>query len=276
MRCSWLPFLLSLPSLAEAPKQNAAPVPQPRMVRVAEGSFQAAVSTASNKQEQAVSVAAFWMDRFPVTNGEFLAFVKEHPRWQRNRAPKLFVDEKYLSHWQGPLNLGSEAEPEQPVVLVSWFSARAFCEARQARLPTEIEWEYVASASETSRDARQDATWRKQILDWYSAPTPVRFAKVGRSVPNVYGVADLHGLIWEWVLDFGSTMMSGDSRDTGGADRLLFCGAAAIGAGRKNDYASFMRYAFRSSLKARYGSRNLGFRCVRNKAPKEAEKESYQ
>ncbi|HNN54495.1 MAG TPA: SUMF1/EgtB/PvdO family nonheme iron enzyme, partial [Pseudomonadota bacterium] len=85
---------------------------------------------------------------------------------------------------------------------------------------------------------------------------------VGQSPPNLYGVVDLHGLIWEWVLDFGSTMMSGDSRDSGGSDRMLFCGAAAVGAGEKQDYASFMRYAFRSSLRARYGSRNLGFRCA--------------
>lgn len=43
-----------------------------------------------------------------------------------------------------------------------------------------------------------------------------------------------------------------------------FCGAGAVTAADKNDYASFMRIAFRSSLKAGYTAGSLGFRCARD------------
>lgn len=251
-----------------------ASTPLPRMVQIPAGVFKASVSLASEsaatkdkKQADEVRISAFLIDRLPVTNAEFLLFVQESPRWQRDRAPRLLVDSEYLVHWQTPMALGANALANQPVTNVGWFAARAYCAARGARLPTEAEWEYVASASETQADARQDERWRKRILDWYATPTPKSLAKVGHSPPNFYGVFDLHGLTWEWVLDFSSTMMSGDSRDSGGSDRMLFCGAAAIGSGTKQDYASFMRYAFRSSLQARYSSRNLGFRCAADLVP---------
>ena len=79
-------------------------------------------------------VAAFTMDRTPVTNGEFLNFVRHHPEWQRNRVPKLFADPDYLSHWQAPDRLGGQIGAQQPVTRVSWFAARAYCEAAGRRL----------------------------------------------------------------------------------------------------------------------------------------------
>ncbi len=256
------------------PSLVQASTPPPQMVEIPAGVFKASVSLSSEssatkdkKESDEVRISSFFIDRLPVTNAEFLSFVKRNPRWQRDRAPRLMVDSEYLGHWQSPTELGKTALAEQPVSNVGWFAARAYCAARGGRLPTEAEWEYVASASETQADARQDEKWRKRILDWYAIPTPKTLAKVGHSSPNFYGVFDLHGLIWEWVLDFSSTMMSGDSRDSGGSDRMLFCGAAAIGSGTKQDYASFMRYAFRSSLQARYSSRNLGFRCAADLVP---------
>jgi formylglycine-generating enzyme required for sulfatase activity len=44
----------------------------------------------------------------------------------------------------------------------------------------------------------------------------------------------------------------------------LFCGGAALKAKDPKLYAAFMRFAFRSSLTAKYESANLGFRCVRD------------
>ena len=63
---------------------------------------------------------------------------------------------------------------------------------------------------------------------------------------------DLHGLVWEWTLDFNSVLISGESRKDVDTDTNLFCGSATIGATDLMNYAAFMRYAIRGSVKANY------------------------
>ena len=61
------------------------------------------------------------------------------------------------------------------------------------------------------------------------------------------GIADLHGVIWEWVDDFNAVVTSGESRGDSGPDAGLFCaGGAALSADPSN-YSAFMRYALRGS-----------------------------
>ena len=210
-----------------------------------------------------IKVDAFEMDRVPVTNGEFLAFVRAHPQWQRDRVAHVFADDGYLTHWAGPVELGPEATADQPVTRVSWFAAKAYCAARSKRLPTEAEWELAAAAGEKSAEGSAEPGFRERTLAWYSRPASARLPTVGRGTPNFWGVFDLNELVWEWVLDFNSTLVSGDSRTGASADRMQFCGAGALAAGDKQDYASFMRLAFRGSLEARYTTSALGFRCAR-------------
>ncbi len=211
-------------------------------------------------------VAAFEMDVYPVTNAEFLEFVREHAEWQRSRVSRLFADASYLHHWQGDLVLGPDAPPSSPVVYVSWFAARAFLKASGEQLPTVDQWEYVGAASETKRDASRTPAFLDRLRDWYGRPTPTRLAPVGSTFRNVYGVSDMHGLVWEWTLDFNSSLVTGESRADSSLERSLYCGSGAAGASDFEDYAAFMRYAFRSSLEATYTVANLGFRGVRSGA----------
>ncbi len=211
-----------------------------------------------------VAVAGFRLSRKPVTNAEFLAFVRTHPHWQRGRAAAIFVDQNYLQHWWKPLELGADARGDQPVTSVSWFVARAYCEAQRARLPTWHEWELAAAADERMRDARADPAWRKRLLSWYSRPSSNTLNPVGKTPPNVYGIYDLHGLVWEWVEDFNALMISGDNREQGDPDLAKFCGAGALSVTDRENYAVLMRVAMLSSLQANYTTKNLGFRCAQD------------
>lgn len=215
----------------------------------------------------AVTVAPFWLDRFPVTNADFLAFVRNEPHWQRGGAPKLFADEDYLSDWAGPTEIGSGAEaplPDAPVTAVSWFAARAYCEAHGKRLPTLDEWEFVALADTHVADGTADPAFHQRILGWYARPRQTRLPPVGSTFRNVYGVDDVHGLVWEWVEDFGSVFVTGESRGDGSIDRELYCAASGAGSSDPRNYAAFLRYAMRASLEARFALRTLGFRCARD------------
>ncbi|MEO7403252.1 MAG: formylglycine-generating enzyme family protein [Burkholderiales bacterium] len=218
-------------------------------------------------------VAPFRMRAVPVSNAEFLAFVRANPSWQRDRIVRLLALPSYLRHWGGALQLASNTlgpnklnpgsnRPDQPVTQVSWFAADAYCKAEGGRLPTWHEWEFAA-ADATRRDAREDPLWRDRILRWYSRPSTDPLPRVGQSPRNIYGVRDLHGVVWEWVDDFNGIMLSGDNREQGDPDLLKFCGAGAASVQDRDNYAVLMRLAMLSSLQARYTTANLGFRCVR-------------
>ena len=109
------------------------------------------------------------MDRRTVSNADFARFVDEHPEWRRDRVARVFADTGYLKHWQAQPRPAPDLDA-QPVTQVSWFAAKAYCEAHGARLPTWYEWEFVAAASATAPDARADPEWRQAILDWYARP----------------------------------------------------------------------------------------------------------
>jgi formylglycine-generating enzyme required for sulfatase activity/cytochrome oxidase Cu insertion factor (SCO1/SenC/PrrC family) len=211
-----------------------------------------------------VPVAPFEIGRRPVTNAEYLEFVRARPEWRRSKVSRLFADESYLRHWRGDLDLGPGAPPSSPVVHVSWFAARAFSAAHGRRLPTVAAWEPAAAADETRRDATGDAAFLERVRQWYAQPAPAVLPAVGRGVRNAWGVQDMHGLVWEWTLDFNSALVSGESRGDASLEGSLYCGSGATSAADFSDYAAFMRYAFRSSLEARYTTSSLGFRTARD------------
>ena len=230
-------------------------------VHIPAGEFRSVIPEAEG--DNLIAVADFLVQEAPVTNAEFLQFVLHNPQWQRGKTVSLFADDQYLATWPGPISLGSELGPQQPVTQVSWFAANAYCEWQDARLPSWYEWEYIAAANDSMADARASPEWRQDILSWYSRAGGDRMRDVQSGPPNYYHVFDTHGLVWEWVDDFNAFMVTGDNREQGGADQLQFCGAGAITMEEKENYAVLMRVAMLSALEAKYTTRNLGFRCAR-------------
>lgn len=208
-----------------------------------------------------VDIPAFLVERTPVTNRQYLAFVAAVPQWRRSEVRSLFADAHYLAHWPEDLQF-PDGQGDAPVTQVSWFAARAYAEWAGRRLPTLAEWEYLAAASESAAFGRDEPGYNQRILNWYARPTPAQLPQVGGESPNFYGVQDLHGLVWEWVDDYNSSLVTGESRGDAGLERNLFCGSGSIGSADPADYAAFMRFAFRSSLEGAYTVRNLGFRCA--------------
>jgi formylglycine-generating enzyme required for sulfatase activity len=207
------------------------------------------------------AVRTFDMDRTPVTNQDFARFVAAHAQWRRDRVARVFADQGYLRHWHDATTPAA-GSGRQPVTHVSWFAANAYCETHGARLPTWHEWELVGAAGTDLADARARPEWRQQVLDWYARPASAPLPEVGRGAPNFYGVNDVHGLVWEWVLDLGSMMVSADNREQGDPDVRRFCGSGAVTMEQKENYAMLMRIATLSSMQASYTSSSMGFRCV--------------
>ncbi len=233
----------------------------PRYVKLPGAEFSSALKYEDSGSR--VRVVPFKLMSLPVTNADFLAFVRSHPQWRRDGVASVFAETRYLSHWAGPSQLGPSALPQQPVVWVSWFAASAYCKAQGAHLPTWSQWEYAAAADERRTDARSDPAWRERILGWYAQSSKRALPTVGTQRPNAYGVRDLHGLVWEWTEDFSALLVSPDNRNQGDADRLKFCGAGALSMNDRDNYAVLMRVAMLSSLEGADATANLGFRCAR-------------
>ena len=63
-----------------------------------------------------VIVEDFLLDVYPVTNQQYITFVKQNPKWKRSKVLRLFADKNYLSKWEGDTNLGvnvSRLNPRQ-------------------------------------------------------------------------------------------------------------------------------------------------------------------
>ncbi len=220
----------------------------------------------STKDAAQVAVPAFLLDEQPVTNAGFLAFVTANPAWRRSTVSRLFADSSYLEHWAGDLEPGAKAPPGAPVVRVSWFAARAYARWVGKRLPTTAEWELAASTGYTQADGRNDAALKRDLYAWLARPVPAVQAGAASVRPDFNGVRGLHGLVWEWVDDFNTALVTGESRADTGLERDLFCGAGSVGAKDTTDYAAFMRSALRASLQANNTTTSLGFRCARDAA----------
>lgn len=214
------------------------------------------ISKKSKSSQVVVSVKPFKMMKYAVTRNEFDEFLKRQSMWQKANVSQLLGDENYLSDLD-------KTSGRAPITNVSWFAARAYCSDSGMRLPTVNEWEYAAAASEKKYNANRDAAFLNRILNWYGEPKGERLLDVGSIYKNIYGVYDMHGLIWEWVEDFNSTFVTGESREDGTLNKAMFCGSGGMSLTDKENYAAFMRFAFRSALKGRVALWNLGFRCVK-------------
>lgn len=166
-----------------------------------------------DEPRRVVPLPAFWIDRFLVTHGEYLAFV----RATGHRAPGIskaeYLAQGFLVHdydrevtrflWRGggppP---GLEAHP---VVLVSVADAEAYCrwrgirEGRPLRLPTEEEWEKAARGTD-GRWFPWGMTWEPHRLNSAEAgplfTTPVTGYPQGQSP---YRMFDAAGNVFEWT-----------------------------------------------------------------------------
>lgn len=231
-----------------------------RMVTIKEGSF---VPLYGATKKQPMAIGSFLLDVFPVTNAQYLEFIKKNKAYSRSNIKGLFADKSYLNHWAFDEEYGPQNKSNAPVTNISWFAAKKYCECQGKRLPTMDEWEYVAMADQNHTDARTKESFNKYIMSWYEKPKTY-LNPVGKTFKNVWGVYDMHGLVWEWTSDFNSIFLSGESRKDKATDKNLFCGSGSVNATDLMNYAAFMRYAFRGSLKATYTTKNLGFRCAKS------------
>jgi formylglycine-generating enzyme required for sulfatase activity len=206
------------------------------------------------------------MDPFEVTNEDYLAFVTANTQWQRDSIPGASHNGHYLEHWvagRPPAGKG-----RHPVVFITWNAAQAFCRWAGGRLPTEAEWEYAARGG-----AAAEFPWGDNLPDAsranYEATGLDGTSAVGRFPPNSFGLHDLAGNVWEFLLDAWEPAYAADAAHdpiAGGpvADESITAvtGRRAVRGGSYEGAILNLRTRWRDSHVANNAVAFVGFRCA--------------
>jgi serine/threonine protein kinase len=145
---------------------------------------------AVSRPAHTVSLDAFYMDKFEVTNEMYAECAEATPDC---RAPRQ------LGSLTRPTYYNNLHFANYPVVYVDWYSARAYCDWRGARLPTEAEWEKAARGTDGLV-----YPWENQERDcFYSnlagCEEDTSEADKFEQGQSPYGIYDLSGNVWEWT-----------------------------------------------------------------------------
>lgn len=154
-----------------------------------------------------VYLDAYYLDKTPVTNAQFAAFVNATGYQTTAEREAGCTDTNTTTEIQTWRSCATPERQDHPVVFVSWDDASAYAEWAGKRLPTEAEWERAARGSyegklfpwgdERVGDAHAHWNQTQQPGDLIPPTAPV-----ASFPPNQYGLYDMAGNVWEWCADW--------------------------------------------------------------------------
>ncbi len=205
-----------------------------------------------------VTVSAFRMGRYEITQAQYQAVVGKNP-----------------SYFTG--------DTKRPVEQVTWFDAVKFCNKLSKlagldscynlttwacdftkngyRLPTEAEWEYACRAGTTTYWYTGDNLIDLLKATWEGDTTYA----VGGKQANAFGLYDMHGNVMEWCNDWYGPYSSANATDPQGAEpSYARVARGGIGFSNASETRSAARRYYDAALRGeeRRG-KNIGFRVVR-------------
>jgi formylglycine-generating enzyme len=160
-----------------------------------------------------VELGPFWIGKTEVTWGEFEGFIETHRVFKRlaakgirnvtnsNRVDAVTVPTLL---YDPPRHKEYGDNPKHPAVTMTQYSAKQYTKwlsgitGVQYRLPTEAEWEYAARAGSESAYCYGD---NPSLLDEYAVHSQTSSSLVGSKKPNLFGLHDMHGSVWEWTVE---------------------------------------------------------------------------
>lgn len=228
------------------------------------------------KPQQRLTLDTYFIDQLEVTNAQFAAFVTnvgyQTTAELAGRGRVCLANgcqESVGATWHHPQGPASTLDglAQHPVVQVSWLDANAYCQWRNAALPTEAQWEKAARGPNATSypwgngfvgqnlnfcDVNCLANWADLSLnDGFALTAPVG------SYPNgvgLYGPLDMAGNVREWVADWYGVY--GNPAGTTTAEERVIRGGSWFNG------SNLVRSAGRNFAPPNQQSNEIGFRCV--------------
>jgi formylglycine-generating enzyme required for sulfatase activity len=197
----------------------------------------------------------FYMDVYEVTNAQYAACVDAGgctPPYNTGSHTQLnyFRNSVYMNY---------------PVIYVDWIQAKTYCEWREARLPTEAEWEKAARGTDGRTYPWGDTSPSSSLANYNGYVGDTTEVGSYESGKSPYGMYDMAGNVWEWVNDwydkdyYSSSPVENPQGPSSGDGRVLRGGSWL-------SYVSYLRSADRFWGNPGFRDYVIGFRCSRSAA----------
>jgi sulfatase modifying factor 1 len=224
---------------------------EPDMVLISGGDFIMGKNSSNPtdwQPEHQVSINAFYMDKYEVTNKQYYEFCIQ----TKNPLPEFWGSSQFKC---------SLDYPDHPVVGVSCIDAEKYAKWTGKRLPTEAEWEYAARGGLQNKNF----PWGNQI-DSTKANYGKKYKttlKVGTFKPNGYGLYDISGNVWEWTSDFygDNYYINSPNKNPKGPPQGRF---KVIRGGSWHSGGMCQQTYYRNGLPISWVDFAVGFRCVKD------------
>ncbi len=244
------------------------------------GSPESEVSRDANETQHPVTLTAFRMSKYEITNTQYAAFLNAKSIGSNGiYATAGYGTQTLISASSGSYDLGLHYSGTQwvpvtgyenaPVIYVTWYGATEYATYIGGTLPTEAQWEYACRAGTTTpfntgtclTNTDANYYWGDPYMTCTNTVTtsPGKTQTVGTYAPNAYGLYDMHGNVWEWCADwygtYPTTAQTNPTGTTTGSNRV-------VRGGSWGGSAQYCRSAYRGYSLPDGNYYFIGFRVV--------------
>ena len=223
-----------------------------------------------------ILLGRYYIDIHEVTNEAYAAFLNEAGA---NCGGEPCIDSEHSQITLAGNTYSADSNIALlPAAGVTWYGAAAYCEWREARLPSEAEWEKAAAWDDENSLSRQypwgdefDGHWlnfcdasceeqqaNSEFNDGYAKAAPVASFMEGQSAAGLF---DMAGNVWEWVADwydptYYTNSPESDPQGPDQGDQKVVRGGSWF------DTGNFTASAIRFPSVPDNADRTIGFRCA--------------
>ena len=233
------------------------------------------VGRSSDETQFAVTLSAFRMSKYEITNTQYAIFLNakgigSNGKYATGAFPTqalIYAHSSYGLTYTNSQWVPVTGYENMPVIFVTWYGATEFATYVGGSLPTEAQWEYACRAGTTTPFSTGNFLTNLQAnYNWeypYNVGTktvttyPGKTQAVGSYSANAFGLYDMHGNVLEWCADwYGTYPTTAQTNPTGvatGSSRVMRGGSWGYSA--QSCRSAYRNYRYPSTYTYFFGFR---------------------